>query len=270
MFSIIKSGMASAMHDLSIISNNVANSNSNGFKKSLASFADLGAGRSAETLASKTAGQGVLVEDKRLSFSQGSIVQTEQKTDLALQGNGYFILRNPNDAGVSFSRNGSFALDANGFLKTDDNCFVLGTPLIDGAFAPDAAAIDALLPIRVPGTLNEAPISDLSITENGQITAKYGNQEAVPLGAITLGVFSNPAGLLELGNSRFGISDNSGNLTLGAPTDAGYATLLSGGLETSNVEITEELTAMIKAQQQFNGSARIMQTNSDMIEKLTR
>ena len=270
MFSIIKSGMASAMHDLSIISNNVANSNSNGFKKSLASFADLGAGQSAETLTNKTSGKGVLVENKRLSFSQGSIVQTGQKTDLALQGNGYFVLRNPNDAGFSFSRKGSFALDSNGFLKTDDNCFVLGKPLIDGAFSEDAAAIETLLPIQIPGSLNDAPISDLNISDNGQITAKYGNQEAVPLGAITLGVFSNPAGLLELGNSRFGISDNSGNLTLGAPTDAGYATLLSGGLETSNVEITEELTAMIKAQQQFNGSARIMQTNSDMIEKLTR
>ena len=72
------------------------------------------------------------------------------------------------------------------------------------------------------------------------------------------------------GNGRFSQSNDSGILTLGAPTSKGFASLQAGGLERSNVDITDELTNMIKAQQQFNGSARLMQTNSEMVERLTR
>ena len=72
------------------------------------------------------------------------------------------------------------------------------------------------------------------------------------------------------GNARFSATEKSGLLTLGAPLEAGFAELKTGLLEKSNVNITDELTAMIKAQQQFNGSARLMQANSDMVEKLTR
>ena len=72
------------------------------------------------------------------------------------------------------------------------------------------------------------------------------------------------------GGSIFAKTEKSGLLKIGAPQDLGYASLKSGGLEASNVNITDELTSMIKAQQQFNGSARLMQTNSEMVEKLTR
>ena len=85
-----------------------------------------------------------------------------------------------------------------------------------------------------------------------------------------MGIFSNPAGLKELGNARFSATETSGLLTLGSPLEGGFAELKTGLLEQSNVNITDELTAMIKAQQQFNGSARLMQANSDMVEKLTR
>ena len=73
-----------------------------------------------------------------------------------------------------------------------------------------------------------------------------------------------------MGGGIYAQTDKSGAVSLGAPSDLGYASLKSGGLEASNVNITDELTAMIKAQQQFNGSARLMQTNSEMVEKLTR
>ena len=87
---------------------------------------------------------------------------------------------------------------------------------------------------------------------------------------VALGIFSNNNGLKELGGGIYAQTDKSGAVSLGAPSDLGYASLKSGGLEASNVNITDELTAMIKAQQQFNGSARLMQTNSEMVEKLTR
>ena len=97
MYSIIKSGMASAMHELSVISNNVSNANSNGFKKSLVSFADFAGGLFPASVQSSANGLGSRVEETRVSDAQGAILSTENKTDMALIGNGYFALQNLND-----------------------------------------------------------------------------------------------------------------------------------------------------------------------------
>jgi len=270
MYSIIKSGMASAMHELSVISNNVSNANSNGFKKSLVSFADFAGGLFPASVQSSANGLGSRVEETRVSDAQGAILSTENKTDMALIGNGYFALQNLNDNTVSFTRNGAFGLDEQGFLTTADNHRVLGTPIFENDFGQTPDNIEALQPIQIPSIKDDLVMSELEIAEDGRISARYGEQDAVPISSLAIGIFSNPIGLKELGNARFSASERSGLLTLGAPMDSGFADLQVGGLEISNVNITDELTAMIKAQQQFNGSARLMQANSDMVEKLTR
>ena len=270
MYSIIKSGMASAMHELSVISNNVSNANSNGFKKSLVSFADFAGGLFPASVQSSANGLGSMVEETRVSDAQGAILSTENKTDMALIGNGYFALQNLNDNTVSFTRNGAFGLDEQGFLTTADNHRVLGTPIFENDFGQTPDNIEALQPIQIPSIKDDLVMSEWEIAEDGRISARYGEQDPVPISSLTIGIFSNPIGLKELGNARFSATERSGLLTLGAPMDSGFADLQVGGLEISNVNITDELTAMIKAQQQFNGSARLMQANSDMVEKLTR
>ena len=270
MYSIIKSGMASAMHELSVISNNVSNANSNGFKKSLVSFADFAGGLFPASVQSSATGLGSRVEETRVSDAQGAILTTENKTDMALIGNGYFALQNLNDNTVSFTRNGAFGLDEQGFLTTADNHRVLGTPIFENDFGQTPDNLEALQPIQIPSIRDDLVMSELEIAEDGRISARYGEQDPVPISSLTIGIFSNPIGLKELGNARFSATERSGLLTLGAPMDSGFADLQVGGLEISNVNITDELTAMIKAQQQFNGSARLMQANSDMVEKLTR
>ena len=262
--------MASAMHELSVISNNVSNANSNGFKKSLVSFADFAGGLFPASVQSSANGLGSMVEETRVSDAQGAILSTENKTDMALIGNGYFALQNLNDNTVSFTRNGAFGLDEQGFLTTADNHRVLGTPIFENDFGQTPDNIEALQPIQIPSIRDDLVMSELEIAEDGRISARYGEQDPVPISSLTIGIFSNPLGLKELGNARFSATERSGLLTLGAPMDSGFADLQVGGLEISNVNITDELTAMIKAQQQFNGSARLMQANSDMVEKLTR
>lgn len=262
--------MASAMHELSVISNNVSNANSNGFKKSLVSFADFAGGLFPASVQSSANGLGSMVEETRVSDAQGAILSTENKTDMALIGNGYFALQNLNDNTVSFTRNGAFGLDEQGFLTTADNHRVLGTPIFENDFGQTPDNIEALQPIQIPSIKDDLVMSELEIAEDGRISARYGEQDPVPISSLTIGIFSNPIGLKELGNARFSATERSGLLTLGAPMDSGFADLQVGGLEISNVNITDELTAMIKAQQQFNGSARLMQANSDMVEKLTR
>ncbi|MEK9570757.1 MAG: flagellar hook basal-body protein [Paracoccaceae bacterium] len=270
MFSIIKSGMATAMHELAVISNNVSNANSNGFKKSLVSFSDFAGGLLPDGVKSLSSGLGSHIDETRISDAQGAIISTENITDMALVGNGFFTLRNANDNALSFTRNGSFSINENGFLTTSDNCFVMGSPLIDGDFAPAVGDIANLLPIQIPVAVEDVVMSELKISEDGRISARYGAQDLTPIASLTLGVFSNPVGLKELGNARYSQTERSGLLSLGAPMDSGFANLQTGGLEISNVDITNELTSMIKAQQQFNGAARLMQANSDMVEKLTR
>ena len=112
MFSLIKSGMATAMHELSVVSNNIANANSNGFKKTLVAFSELGDRFGSEQVDSSKVGQGASLDASRRSDGQGAIVETNRKTDLALIGNGMFILKkNPESVTPTFSRNGSFSLD---------------------------------------------------------------------------------------------------------------------------------------------------------------
>ena len=270
MFSIIKSGMSSAMHELSVISNNVSNANSNGFKKSLVAFSDFAGGLLPDAVESVSSGLGSFVDETRISDGQGAVLSTENITDMALIGNGFFAIQNVKDNSVSFTRNGAFGLDENGFLTTGDNHRVLGAPLIEGAFAPIAGVIENLFPIQIPTQQEDVIMSELKISEDGKISARYGEQNLTPISSRTLGIFSNPTGLKEQGNARFSATEKSGLLTLGSPLEAGFAELKTGGLERSNVNVTDELTAMIKAQQQFNGSARLMQANSDMVEKLTR
>jgi flagellar basal-body rod protein FlgG len=271
MFSLIKSGMATAMHELSVVSNNIANANSNGFKKTLVAFSELGDRFGAEQVDSSKTGQGASLGASRRSDGQGAIIETNRKTDFALIGNGMFILKkNPSSVTPTFSRNGSFSLDNLGFLRASNDAFVMGAPLVDGAFGPTPTDLDGLQPIQIPLTREDAPMSELKILGDGSIAAAYGTEVSYPLSTITLGLFSSNSGLKELGGGSYSQTDKSGVVSLGAPTDLGYASLRSGGLEASNVNITDELTAMIKAQQQFNGSARLMQTNSEMVEKLTR
>jgi flagellar hook protein FlgE len=270
MFSIIKAGMATAKHELSVISNNVANSNTTGFKKSMASYADLAPSSLSDSIAASSSGLGSLIEETRISHSQSSLIQTEKKTDFGLSGNGFFVLRNPSDASISFTRDGRFGLDENGFLRSTDNCYVLGQPTVEGEFSVEDMNVEGLLPIQIPTTKDSEQMTELNVEENGRISVVYGDQEYNKISTLALGLFTNPDELRELGNSRYAATEDAGALQLGRPLSAGFANLKSGWLEASNVDITDELTAMIKAQQQFNGAARLMQTNSELLEKLTR
>ena len=274
MFSVIKAGMATAKNELSIISNNVANANTTGFKKSIAAYTDVAPSSLSDSIQASSSGLGSLVEENRLSQTQSTLLPTQKTTDFGLAGNGFFILKNPQDSMISFTRNGSFSIDSDGYLTASDSCRVLGNPLVDGDFSSENVDIDALLPIQIPMQKDDEAMSELIIGEDGKILAQYGEYSETtpptPIGTLTLGLFANPEGLRELGNARYRAAEKAGTLQLGAPMDSGFAAVKSGYLETSNVDITDELTAMIRAQQQFNGAARLMQTNSELLEKLTR
>ena len=270
MFSLIKSGMATAMHELSVISNNIANASSSGFKKTSLTFSELGDKFNPEKVDRTKVGLGASLGVSKRSDAQGAIMDTGRTTDLALIGNGMFILKESSTALPAFTRSGTFNLDNSGFLRAPNNAFVMGAPLVEGEFGLTPESLEELVPIQIPLERDDIPMTELEILQNGNIQVAYGTEDYYPVSTVSLGVFANSSELKELGGGIFAQTDNSGLLNIGAPQDLGFASLKSGGLEASNVNITDELTSMIKAQQQFNGSARLMQTNSEMVEKLTR
>ncbi len=270
MFSIIKSGMDTALQELSTISNNISNANSTGFKKTSVMFSEFYNGRTPHGVESALVGLGANAEDSRRSDAQGALVEMGGALDAAIVGNGYFMTQHPDQVGYSVTRNGAFSLDNKGFLVTQDGDFVLGTTAVNGEFVGLGADATLLERIQVPVENSDEPLSSITIGNNGDILAAFGEEFEVPVATIPLSIFSNPSGLKQLGSGKYSPTDLSGKVFLGNPNSAGFGDLKTGYVEGSNVDITTEMTNMIRAQQQFNGAARIMQTNSDMIEKMTR
>lgn len=275
MFGIIRSGMATAMHELSVVSNNIANAGSTAFKKSDVSFSDLYSSSSPFAVPRNAVGQGSNVYSTRMSEAQGGVMDRGGALNLAIIGSGYFTVSPPDatgepSAGLFFSRNGEFSIDKNGFLRSADNSFVMGMPAVDGN-TPTAIEAGGLTRMTVPfSDDNDVPLSNLEIAKDGSISATYGTDNVQNIGRLGMAMFPNQSGLKNLGGGTFTQTDASGFAILGSAGDIGYGTLQSGAVETSNVDITKEMTVMMRSQQQFNGAARLLQTNADMVEKLTR
>ena len=278
MFGLIRSGMATAMHELSVVSNNIANAGSTAFKKSDVSFSDLYSTATPYSVPRTAVGQGSNVYSTRVSDGQGGIVDRGGSLNLAIVGAGYFTVSPPDSSGAPsgglfFSRNGELTIDKEGFVRSPDNSFVMG---IAAGAAGVPAGIDpaGLSRISVPFTViedgKEIPLSNLEIASDGIMSATYGPDDVRTIARLAIAVFPNQAGLKNMGGGTFTQTDASGVAILGSAGDIGYGTLQSGAVETSNVDITKEMTIMMRSQQQFNGAARLLQTNADMVEKLTR
>ena len=219
-------GLKNASQRLQNSANNVANINTAGFKKSDVNSADIKSG-------------GTRVNDVSKSNTQGALIPTGNPLDLAISGNGFFQVTNPN-GGTSFTRSGSFKLDGGGNIV-------------------DASG-NALVPaVNVPG--NNAGIS---VGANGQISAQVGGQPEV-LGQIQLANFANPSGLSAAGGNLLNESASSGAPIVGGPGEGGRGTVLSGFLEGSNVDITEEIVDQIVAKAAFKANVNVINANDELL-----
>ena len=219
-------GLKNASQRLQNSANNVANINTAGFKKSDVNSANIKSG-------------GTRVNDVSKSNTQGALIPTGNPLDLAISGNGFFQVTNPN-GGTSFTRSGSFKLDGGGNIV-------------------DASG-NALVPaVNVPG--NNAGIS---VGANGQISAQVGGQPEV-LGQIQLANFANPSGLSAAGGNLLNESAGSGAPVVGGPGEGGRGTVLSGFLEGSNVDITEEIVDQIVAKAAFKANVNVIKANDELL-----
>lgn len=250
------SGLNAASKSLDVIGNNIANANTTGFKSSRAEFADMVA--SAMGVAGGSdAGIGVYVADVAQQFAQGNLNITNNKLDLAIDGNGFFRIRLP--SGVdAFTRAGNFQVDKSGNLVTNE-----GAKVLDDT-SPSGLPI-SLLSGRVTSTTQ---IMDINIGPDGVITIYDAAGPIVLPQKIGLANFPNLQGLKPIGGNNWVETDASGVPVTGAPSSSGFGVLKSGALEESNVDLTGDLVNLMTAQRYYQANAQTIKTQDQVMSTL--
>ncbi|MGB0163394.1 MAG: flagellar hook-basal body protein [Candidatus Puniceispirillaceae bacterium] len=262
MISVIRSGLDASMKQISVLSNNIANARTTGFKKSMASFQDVYA-QKASLLNPGKIGHGARTENVRPSQVQGPLTQTDQTLDLAVEGQGMFVVKRADDTDAdaqSYTRDGSFSLDNEGFMITTNGHRVLSD---QGQFLQ--------VPLeRIIGE-DRLALEQLTIDEYGNVRAQLGRNRVENVGRVGLALFADINRLTPVGNNLFKANEASGAAELGSGLDADglYGKVLSGALEMANTDMTSELSVLIQAQQAFSGSSRMLQAETDMTKRFT-
>lgn len=245
------SGMYAQQLSIDTISNNLANVNTNGFKKSTVEFQDLiyqtmQTSHSVRNLgtvvpAELQIGHGVKPVAIEKSFTQGSPINTDNPLDLSIEGDGFFQVRKP-DGDISYTRDGNFKRSADGRMVTSDG-YVLDPEIV---FPEDT--------------------TEVAIDREGYVYVNVsGRSDSLELGQIELARFTNPAGLRSKGQNLYKETDASGIPILGTPGQDGMGEINQGYLEASNVEVVEEMVNMIVAQRAYEVSSKAIKTTEDML-----
>ncbi len=251
---ISKTGMEAQQTQLDVISHNLANVSTTGYKRANAVFQDLMYQNLRQVGASSTEqsqlptglqlGLGVRTVATSRSFTQGSMQQTNNQLDVAVKGNGFFQVTMP-DGTIGYTRDGSFQVDAQGRLVTSS-----GLPVANGITVPPNA-------------------TNVSISTDGTVSATVSGQAAPQtIGTLALANFINPAGLEPRGENLFAETAASGQPNGGTAGTNGLGTIMQGFLETSNVNVVQELVSMIQTQRAYEMNSKAIQTSDQMLQKL--
>ncbi|NNL67417.1 MAG: flagellar basal-body rod protein FlgG [Myxococcales bacterium] len=246
-------GMEAQQTRIDAIANNLANVSTSGYKKQVPGFEDL----FYETLAAPGAenaagvalptgaqvGHGVRLGSVGRVHTQGDRISTGRELDIAIDGDGYFQVELPTGE-TAYTRDGAFELDRDGNLVTRH-----GSLLLPNISVP----VDA---------------SNITVRDDGTFSAVIaGDSSPVDLGQVQISRFANPAGLRAMGSNLFAVTEASGDAEIGQPGSEGYGSLSQGFLESSNVNMAEELVRMILAQRAFEVNSRVIQASDEMLQR---
>lgn len=251
---IAKTGMEGQQTKLDAISNNLANVGTNGYKRAGVVFEDLmyqnlrqggaATGEQNQLPTGLQLGLGVRVAATSRHFGQGSLQQTGNNFDIAIQGNGFFQIQLP-DGSTGYTRDGAFQVDATGQLVTKE-----GYPVQPG--------------ITVPGNA-----LSVTVAKDGRVSVALPNQvEPQVLGQIQIAAFVNPSGLEPRGQNLYAETAASGGPQTGAPGSGAFGALAQGMVEGSNVNVVEELVSMIATQRAYELNSKAIQTSDQMLQRL--
>lgn len=252
---IAKTGMESQQTNIDVISHNLANVSTNGFKRSRPVFQDLiyqtlrqpgaQASQQSQIPSGLQVGTGARPVATERIFLQGNLQQTGNSLDIAIQGNGFFQVQLP-DGTLAYTRDGSFQVNSEGTVVTANG--------------------DILQPqITIP-----ADALSVTIAKDGTVTIVQPNNAVTTQGPIQLTNFINPAGLQSLGDNLYLETVASGTPNSANPGLNGLGTLQQGFVETSNVNVVEELVNMIQAQRAYEINSKAIQASDQMLQRLVQ
>jgi flagellar basal-body rod protein FlgG len=247
-----KTGLDAQQTQMTVTANNLANVNTSGFKKSRAVFDDLlyqnlgqvGAATSQNTQSPSglQLGTGVRVVATEKSYIQGNLDNTGNSLDLAIQGRGFFQVLRP-DGTLGYTRDGSFQVNAQGQLVTSS-----GYPVQPAISIPTGA-------------------QSVTISSDGVVSVQVAGQSTpTQVGTLQLADFINPAGLQDIGGNLAMESASSGAAQTGTPGLSGLGTIVQGSLESSNVNVVEELVNMIETQRAYEMNSKAVETTDQMLQ----
>ena len=260
------SGIQQFQTKMDVIGNNIANSSTLAFKSGRADFEDT----FSQTLtggitASIQVGSGVATGSVRELQQQGILTRTNVPTDLGIDGEGYFVVRDPIADKSFVTRAGAFDRDKDGYLVTSQGFRVQGYQDPTLASIGDIRIDDTGKPDGDPGSFK-----NFSIDVEGHITVHLDVSDThFTRGQILLQRFQNPNALVKEGNNLFsGMEDAGGLAQLSAPKSNGLGEIIAGHLETSNVDLANEFANLITTQRGFQASARIITTTDEMLQEV--
>jgi flagellar basal-body rod protein FlgG len=254
---IAGTGMLAQQTNVEVISNNIANMNTTGYKRRRAEFQDLlyqnqrrVGSQSSETGSILPSGAQIGLGVKTAAIyrigEQGSLSQTENRFDLAIRGNGFFQIQLPSGE-TAYTRDGTFGLSAEGQLVTAEGFLVL------------------------PGITIPAAARDVTINVAGEVLAKLDGQIAPQnVGQIQTAIFANEGGLEAIGDNMLLATPASGQAQLAAPGQPGHGQVLQGFIETSNVNVVQEITNLITAQRAYEMNSKVITASDEMLSTLSR
>ncbi len=251
------SGMIGQQASMDTISNNLANVNTSGFKKMRADFEDLiyqtirvaGTPATEDTVVPVPIqmGHGVKLAATQHEFTQGNLQNTENNTDIAIMGDGFFRVM-MYDGSYAYSRDGSFKIDSNGQFVTSNGYKLMPEVVLPQNFIPET----------------------LSVSQDGRISVKVpGQDDPVDVGRLELYRFPNPVGLTSVGENLFKLSNASGDPIPGRPGFDGMGKTIHKFLEMSNVSVVREMVNMIVAQRAYEFNSKAIQTSDNMLGTAT-
>jgi flagellar basal-body rod protein FlgG len=254
---VAKTGLDAQQTNISVISNNLANASTVGYKKSRAVFEDLlyqnvnqpGGRSSADTTlpSGLMVGVGAKVTATQKSFTQGDVQTTDNSLDVMINGAGFFEVELP-DGTTAYTRNGQFALNEEGTIVTTGSGYTV-QPAIQ---IPDNAV-------------------SITISTDGQVSVQLAGQaESQILGQFNVSRFINPMGLEPVGENLFTETQSSGAPIQGTAGQDGMGTIKQGMLETANVNVTEELVNLIQAQRVYEMNSKVLSTVDAMLTSLNQ
>jgi flagellar hook protein FlgE len=254
------SGLQQFQQDINVIGNNIANVDTTGYKDERINFQDT----LSQVLGdnpSVLVGTGVTTTPVESNFTPGTLVNTGVATDMAIGGNGFFVVRDPATGTQYLTRAGDFQLDANGYLVTPEGMRVQG-------YTDSGLTTMGDIQINATGAPAGTTLSSFTISSNGTITATWSDGSQSIKGEVMLQNAADPNALTIAGDNLYGETAAAGISASAAPGSAGLGAIASSSLEESNVDLTNEMSNLITAQRAFEANSKIITTSDEILQDL--